>query len=201
MTCYYVNTSADEGIDASLVPSLFFSEVISQGHSIRRVQVVGVVLVENLPPCRVKSLPLLARAIHSGDTDALVLAAICLITAIEIAFQDHEKMILRGGLRGDRSDSATEKHETYKESVHGDQSISGFRQAIDRRCTLPSIGATSRSSGRITGYSEVTRFLDESVRTGEVFPRRFCSWAEGLVSCGAVCGTRPTHWVGAPVVP
>lgn len=96
MTCYYVYTSANEGIDASLVPSLFFSEVISQGHCVRRVQVVGAVLIENLSPCCIKFLPLLPGAAYSGDTDALVLATISVITAIKVAFQDHEKMILRG---------------------------------------------------------------------------------------------------------
>jgi hypothetical protein len=58
------------------------------------VQVIDAVLIQNFSPCRIKFLPLFPGAAHSGDTDAVVLATIRMITAIEIAFQDHEKMIL-----------------------------------------------------------------------------------------------------------
>jgi len=94
MACYYVNTAANEGIDASLVPPLFFGEVLSQGHCICRVQVFGAVFVEILSPCRIKFLPLLARAAHGGDTNAVVLATVRMITSIKVALQDHKKMIL-----------------------------------------------------------------------------------------------------------
>jgi hypothetical protein len=50
--------------------------------------------IENLFPFCIEPLPLLASAADGGDANAVILTTVRVITAIEVAFQDHEKMIL-----------------------------------------------------------------------------------------------------------
>jgi hypothetical protein len=57
-------------------------------------------LIEDFLPVGIESLPLFSGAGYSGDTDAVVLATVCLIAAVEIAFQNHEKMILWRWIEG-----------------------------------------------------------------------------------------------------
>jgi len=58
------------------------------------MQELSLMLVENLIPSGMKPLPLVSGAANNGDTDAVILATVRVITAIKVAFQDHKKMIL-----------------------------------------------------------------------------------------------------------